>query len=124
MCLLEKIVKSILKGRFARISPFEAPQQATLEPHLNGKADSLPHIQTMTILSIVNMTRTECAIAQLLQTKKIKSSISYIGYNIESSDGGFIKGNGQRVKIRHIHDDVKDTNLILRLEVNELDKLT
>lgn len=52
-----------------------------------------------------------------------KSSISYIGYNIESSNGGFIKANGQSVKIRYIYDDVMDTNLILRLDVNESDKL-
>lgn len=46
-----------------------------------------------------------------------KSSIAYVGYNIESSAGGYINKNGQNVRIRYVYDDVYDRNLILKLEI-------
>lgn len=46
-----------------------------------------------------------------------KSSIAYVGYNIESSAGGYISKNGQNVRIKYIYDDVYDRNLILKLEI-------
>lgn len=46
-----------------------------------------------------------------------KSSIAYVGYNIESSAGGYINKNGQNVRLKYIYDDVYDRNLILKLEI-------
>ena len=46
-----------------------------------------------------------------------KSSIAYVGYNTEASDGGYIYENGQKVRIRYAYDKVYNRNLILKLEI-------
>ena len=48
-----------------------------------------------------------------------KSSVKYVGYNTESSAGGYIKGNGQNVRIRYMYDTVYDRNIILKLEIEQ-----
>lgn len=47
-----------------------------------------------------------------------KTSVEYIGYNKVSNEGGYIKRNNQKVRIRYIYDKTYDTNLILKLEIS------
>lgn len=48
-----------------------------------------------------------------------KSSVEYVGYNTESSAGGYIKENGQNVRIGYMYDAVYDRNIILKLEIEQ-----
>ena len=101
----------------ANIYGFIDTKTNIVEPYFNDEYFTVEGSVTNFKPLALHENGTESFVVNGVKFNYSKAAIEYVGYNKVFDEGGYIKKNGQNVRIRYIHDKTYDINVILKLEV-------